>query len=230
MRSFIILLAFFSTLIFAKAQSVLDNAAVKLFNGQNLEGWHVYGKTDAGNSWRVDKENNIYLDASVANRQRGDLVTNEEFENFDLKLEWKISRNGNSGIIFLVHEDTARYPATYNTGLEMQVLDNDGHSDGKIHKHRAGDLYDLIACSKETVKPVWEWNAVEIICNKGNLQLYLNGILVVETMLWNKEWKDLVAGSKFKNMPGFAIYPKGRIALQDHGNEVWFRNIVIKKF
>jgi hypothetical protein len=113
--------------------------------------------------------------------------------------------------------------------MEMQILDNDGHSDGKIHKHRAGDLYDLIACSKETVKPVGEWNAVEIICNKGHLKLYLNGTLVVETTLWNKEWKDLVAGSKFKSMPGFTMFQKGRIALQDHGNEVWFRNLVIKK-
>jgi len=89
-------------------------------------------------------------------------VTDEEYENFDLKLEWKIAKNGNSGIIFFVHEDTAKYKATYETGPEMQVLDNDGHPDGKIVKHRAGDLYDLISCRKETVKPVGEWNAAEI--------------------------------------------------------------------
>jgi hypothetical protein len=111
----------------------------------------------------------------------------------------------------------------------MQVLDNDGHPDGKIHKHRAGDLYDLIPCTKETVKPVGEWNQVEIISNKGELKLFLNGTNVVTTTLWDEAWKNLVAGSKFKRWPDFGTFKSGKIDLQDHGNEVWYRNIKIKQ-
>ena len=111
----------------------------------------------------------------------------------------------------------------------MQVLDNDGHSDGKIPKHRAGNLYDLIAASPETVKGPGEWNQVEIVSNKGQLDFYLNGTKVVSTTLWDDNWKKLIAGSKFKDMPNWGTFTRGHIALQDHGNEVWYRNISIKK-
>jgi hypothetical protein len=157
------------------------------------------------------------------------MVSNDSYENFDLKLEWKISPKGNSGIIFLVNEDTTKYKETWNTGLEMQVLDNNGHPDGKIKKHRAGDLYDLISSSSEPVKPVGEWNQAEIKVDHGKLDLFLNGTNVVSTTLWDDNWNKLVAGSKFKSMPGFAKSHSGKIALQDHGNEVWYRNIEIKK-
>ena len=90
-------------------------------------------------------------------------------------------------------------------------------------------MYDLISSSKETVKPAGEWNEAEIILNHGNLQLFLNGTNVVTTTLWDDNWNKLVAGSKFKDMPGFAKSHSGKIALQDHGNEVWYRNISIKK-
>jgi len=163
------------------------------------------------------------------NKEGGDIVTNDSYENFDLKLEWKISKNGNSGILFLVNEDTAKYKYTYYTGPEMQVLDNKGHPDSKIVKHRAGDLYDLISSSSEVVKPAGEWNQAEIILNQGKLELFLNGTNVVTTTLWDDNWNKLVAGSKFKDMPGFAKSHSGKIALQDHGNEVWYRNISIKK-
>ena len=111
----------------------------------------------------------------------------------------------------------------------MQVLDNNGHEDAKIPKHRAGDLYDLIACSTETVRPVGEWNQAEIKINKGKLDLFLNGTNVVSTTLWDDNWKKLVAGSKFKDMPDFATFKFGHIALQDHGNMVSYKNIRIKK-
>lgn len=201
----------------------------KLFDGKSTSGWHTYGKQNAGAAWKVDN-GALYLDAKNKTKESGgDLVTNEEFSNFHLKLEWKISKNGNSGIIFFVNENLSKYPASYNTGPEMQVLDNDGHADGKIHKHRAGDLYDLIASSSEPVKPVGQWNKVEIIANKGKLDFFMNGIKVVSTTMWDEQWKKMVAGSKFKTMPGFSIYQSGKIALQDHGDEVWYRNIQIKR-
>lgn len=209
-----------------------ENDWTTLFDGKTTEGWHTYGKEFAGKAWKVE-DGALRLDAENKKNWKpedgGDLVTNEEFENYHLKLEWKISKNGNSGIIFNVHEDPEKYHATYNTGPEMQVLDNNGHPDAKIHKHRTGDLYDLIPSKKETVKAVGEWNQAEVIVNKGQLRLVLNGTDVVTTTLWDDNWKKMVAGSKFASMPGFGIYKKGRIALQDHGDDVWYRNIVIKK-
>ena len=197
-----------------------------LFDGVTTTGWHSYGKTIADASWKV-VDGVIMLDTTVKNGT--DLVSDGVYDNFDLKLEWKISKNGNSGILFYVQEDTVKYKETYRSGPEMQVLDNDGHHDGKIPKHRAGDLYDLIKSSSEPVKPVGEWNQAEIIANKGQLEMKLNGVTVVSTTLWDDNWKKLVAGSKFKDMPDWGTFTSGKIALQDHGNTVWYRNIQIKK-
>lgn len=209
-----------------------DSGWISLFDGQSLKGWHNYGKTSVGEAWKVE-DGNLFLDTTKKEgwqiKSGGDIVTDEEYENFHLKLEWKIAPDGNSGIIFYIHEDTALYQYGWQTGPEMQVLDNNGHPDAKIHKHRAGDLYDLIASSTETVKPAGEWNAVEIIARDGKLDFFLNGSNVVSTTLWDDAWKQLVAGSKFKQWPGFGTYKKGHISLQDHGNSVWYRNIKIKR-
>jgi hypothetical protein len=206
-----------------------------LFDGQSTKGWHKYGGKPVGSAWKVS-EGNLYLDTTIKDEKNnwqikdgGDIITDEEFENFHLKLEWKIAKDGNSGIIFFIHEDTAKYQWPWMTGPEMQVLDNAGHADAKIIKHRAGDLYDLISCSKETVKPYGEWNLAEIIANKGKLDFFLNGVNVVSTTMWDEAWKKMVAGSKFKQWPGFGTYNKGKIGLQDHGNAVWYKNVMIKK-
>jgi hypothetical protein len=111
----------------------------------------------------------------------------------------------------------------------MQVLDNAGHADAKIIKHRAGDLYDLISSSSEPVKPAGQWNTAEITANKGKLDFYLNGQHIINTRMWDDNWKQMVAGSKFKAMPDFGKFTKGRIALQEHGDQVWYKNIKIKK-
>lgn len=204
---------------------------ISLFDGQTLNGWSKYGGGEVGKAWKVEN-GELFLDATnKAGWQTGDggdIVTNEEFENFHLKYEWKIAQNGNSGVMFYVHEAPEfQYP--WNTGPEMQVLDNAGHPDAKIISHRAGDLYDLIVSSEETVKSFGEWNQAEIIANNGKLDLVLNGKTIVSTTMWTPEWEALIAKSKFKDMPGFGKYKKGKIALQDHGDLVSFRNIVIKK-
>lgn len=204
---------------------------VSLFDGKTTAGWHSYGKAAAGDAWKV-ADGVLYLDTAKKEGWQttgGDICTADEYENFHLKLEWKIAPKGNSGIIFYIHEDTAKYDYVWKTGPEMQVLDNDGHDDGKIVKHHAGDLYDLISCSKETVKPVGEWNQVEIIADNGKLDFILNGTNVVSTTMWDDNWKKLIAGSKFKDMPDFGTFKKGKIALQDHGCMVSYRNIRIKK-
>jgi hypothetical protein len=205
---------------------------ITLFDGKTTNGWHKYGGGAVGSAWKI-ADGTLYLDTTEKENGKikngGDIATDEEYENFDLKLEWKISKGGNSGIIFCVHEDTTKYKKPYETGPEMQVLDNEGHPDGKIKKHRAGDLYDLISCSKETVKPVGEWNQVEIKLLNGKLDFFLNGENVVSTTMWDDNWNKMVANSKFKTMPGFGTFKKGRIDLQDHDCMVWYRNIMIKK-
>jgi hypothetical protein len=202
-----------------------------LFDGQTTKGWHKYGGAPAGAAWKA--ENGIlYLDTSSKKDWQtangGDIATDQEYANFDLKLEWKISPKGNSGIIFLVHEDTAKFDYSFKSGPEMQIVDNEGHEDGKIIKHQAGDLYDLISSSVKAAKPVGEWNQAEIKVEYAKLDLYLNGENVVSTSLWDDNWKKMIARSKFKEWPGFGTYKQGRICLQDHGNQVSFRNIKLK--
>jgi len=204
---------------------------IELFDGQSFNGWTKYGGEEVGQAWKI-QDGMFYLDATNKKDWQtgdgGDIVTVEEFDNFHLQVEWKISPNGNSGIMFFVHESPDfGYP--WMTGPEMQILDNEGHPDAQIVSHRAGDLYDLIVSKEETVKPAGEWNLAEVISKDGNLQLHLNGVMVVETSLWTPEWEEMIAKSKFKDMPGFGKFQKGKIALQDHGDEVWFRNVRIKK-
>lgn len=206
---------------------------ITLFDGTSTNGWHKYGGGHVGSAWKI-ADGTLYLDSTEKTdsgtiKNAGDIATDEEFENFDLKLEWKISKAGNSGIMFCVHEDTTKYKRPYETGPEMQVLDNNGHKDGKIIKHRAGDLYDLISCSKETVRLVGEWNQVEIKLLNGKLDFFLNGENVVSTTMWDDNWNKMVANSKFKTMPGFGTFRKGHIVLQDHDCMVSYRNIMIKK-
>lgn len=206
-----------------------------LFDGKTSNGWHSYGHPSALKAWSV-KNGAFYLDAETVKNspsESGDLVTNDEYENFDLKLDWKIGPKGNSGIIFYIQEDTAKYHATYETGMEMQVLDNGtpirlGHADGKLYTHRAGDLYDLLA-SKEVDHPQGEWNHIEIKSVNGKLDFYMNGVHTLSTTLWNNYWRKMIAISKFKDMDGFGTFKKGKISLQDHGEDVWFKNIRIKR-
>ncbi|RMD69274.1 MAG: DUF1080 domain-containing protein, partial [Bacteroidetes bacterium] len=204
-----------------------------LFDGQTTNGWRNYRKQTIGSSWKV-VDGALMLDATRKDdggwqvADGGDIITEDEFDNFELRLEWKIQPCGNSGIIYYVVEDE-QYDYVWQTGPEMQVLDNACHPDAAIEKHRAGDLYDLIACKYETVRPAGQWNQVRIIARNGHLEHWLNGRKVVETELWTDAWWDLIAHSKFKDMPGFGRARKGHIALQDHGDRVWYRNIKIRR-
>ena len=200
-----------------------------LFDGKSKKGWHIYRGEATGESWQVEGGILMFVPINKPDvKTGGDLTSDEEYENYHLSLEWKISEGGNSGIIFGVKEDSM-YKKSYLTGMEMQVLDNDKHPDAKIIKHRAGDLYDLISSTKENLKPVGEWNQAEVIYNNNTLQLILNGETVVSTTVGDENWDKLVAGSKFRTMKGFGTFRKGRIVLQDHGDKVWYRNIKLKQ-
>lgn len=205
-----------------------------LFDGKSTTGWHRYGGGQPGSAWKVEN-GELILDTTnrVPGKTKladgGNLLTDKEYSNFHFSIEWKISPKGNSGILFLVNEDTSKYKEPYFTGPEMQVLDNDGHPDGKLFRHRAGDLYDLINCSTETVKPVGEWNKAEIKLLNGKLDFFLNGVKVVTANMRTEKWKQMVAKSKFVQWKDFATYTKGHLCLQDHDDMVSYRNIKIRK-
>jgi hypothetical protein len=212
----------------ATAQSPKSKGTVKLFDGKTTTGWHTYNKTTVGSAWEV-QDGALHMNPKTKGTEGGgDLVTDKEYSNFHLKYDWKVAPGANSGLIFYVHEDP-KYKQTYLTGPEMQVLDNEGHKDGKITKHRSGDLYDMLKSTSEPVKPLGQWNKAEIISDNGKLTFFLNGVKIVETTMWDDNWKALIAGSKFKTWEGFGTYKTGKIALQDHGDEVWYKNITIKE-
>ncbi|WP_163381985.1 DUF1080 domain-containing protein [Cyclobacterium sp. SYSU L10401] len=208
---------------------VTEEEWISLFDGNSLTGWTGFGKDQPGEAWEA-ADGVLYFNAQKKEdgATGGDLVTKEDFGDFHLEVEWKISENGNSGIMFHV-QDNGEYGAPYFTGPEYQLLDNDGHPDGKIVTHRTGDLYDLIESTEEASKPVGEWNKSEIKVEDGQLQFFLNGVKTVETTLWDDQWKAMVADSKFAQWEDFATFKEGKIALQDHNDDVWFRNIRIKR-
>ena len=199
-----------------------------LFDGTSTKGWHTYLRDTVGSKWQV-KDGALVFDPTQPRDGGGDIVTNNEYENYELTLEWKISKGGNSGIIFDVQEDP-QYKATYMTGPEMQVLDNIDADDNKKENHLAGCLYDMAGDAQVSKpKPVGEWNQVRLIQNKGHLTFWLNGIKTFEGQMGSDEWNKLIQNSKFKSWKAFATYPKGHIALQDHGAVVAFRDIRLKQ-
>ncbi len=198
---------------------------VLLFDGKSMDKFRGFRKDAVPASWSIE-EGAIAL----TGKGGGDIVTKDQFENYELVLDWKISEGGNSGIIYNVSEDK-QYGATYSTGPEMQVLDNDKHPDAKMGKNgnrQAGALYDLIPLATPAVKPVGQWNTVRLVVNKGHVEHWLNGKKVVDYQFYSPEWEALVKGSKFASMPGYGRIKKGHIALQDHGDKVWYKNIKIR--
>lgn len=204
-----------------------------LFDGKSLNGWRNFRKKTIGKSWVIQDEA-IHLNAQPNKDGHwqapdgGDIITDKAYENFEFVCEWKIGNCGNSGIMFNVVESD-KYDYVWQTGPEMQVLDNSCHPDSKYVTHRAGDLYDMIECKYPAVKTAGEWNEARIVSNKGKVDFWLNGIQVVSFTMHNEEWKKRISNSKFKDMPDFGLSKKGHISLQDHGDKVWYRNIKIRE-
>ena len=204
-----------------------------LFDGKTTAGWHNFKKKTVGSSWVVSDgalmlDTSKKPDGSSYAKDGGDIVSDGEYENFELYLEWKITNCGNSGIMYNVVESDD-YDYVWQTGPEMQVLDNSCHPDAKYETHKAGDLYDMLSCKYLTVNPAGTWNKVLIRINNGQVEHWLNGIKVVEFEMFNDEWNAMIAKSKFKDMKGFGQFKKGHLSLQDHSDRVWYRNIKIRE-
>ncbi len=192
-----------------------------LFDGKSTKGWRNYQARTLDDRWRA-----VNGELTLTAPGGGDIVTEETFENFELEFEWKISPGGNSGVFYNVREGD--YEAVWHTAPEMQILDDDGHPDGRIPSHRAGANYDLQVPKYTVTKPVGEYNISRIIVNEGHVEHWLNGRKLLEYELWSDEWEAMVKSSKFADLPDYGRARSGHIAIQDHGDRVWFRNIKIR--
>jgi len=218
------------------SQKEKDEGWELLFDGKTTKGWRGYNKDSFPSKGWVIEDGSLKMQGTGAGEAGvgGDIIYDEEFKDFELSLEWKISEGGNSGIFYLAQE--VEGDRIFKSAPEMQVLDNDRHPDAKLGKdgnRQAGSLYDLIPAKPQNAKPVGEWNKISIIVYRGTVVHNQNGENVVEYHLWTDDWKEMVANSKFKDWENFlntgGENKKGYIGLQDHGDDVWFRNIKIKK-
>jgi cytochrome c len=190
-----------------------------LFDGKTTRGWRGFRKDHMPDGWQVIKGCLVRMSPG------GDIITEQQFDDFELTLEWRISPGGNSGIFFRVSEEEN---VVWRTGPEMQVLDNSAHADGRNELTSAGANYALHAPVRDVAQPVGLFNKVRILVDGSHVEQWLNGVKIVEYELESPEWERLVAASKFKSMPRHGRTKKGHIALQDHGDKVWYRNIKIR--
>ena len=201
-----------------------------LFDGKTTNGWRGYNKEAFPEfGWAV--EDGILACVPSGRGEAGsggDIITKKKYSNFELKLEWKIAKAGNSGIMYLVTELPGE-PA-WHSGPEMQILDGANFPIELKPAQLSGSAYDLIPANPQTVKPYGEWNQIKIVVDHGKVEHWQNGKMVATYTLWTPEWKAMVEKSKFKEYPEFLNMSKeGYICLQDHGGGVWFRNIKIKE-
>lgn len=214
------------------SQAEIDDGWQLLFDGETTKNWRGYNKNHFPSGWQV-VDGTIQVKGSGKGEagEGGDILYDKKFKNFELELEWNVSEGGNSGIFYLARE-VAEDPV-WKSAPEMQILDNEKHPDAKLGKdgnRAAGALYDLIPGNMDVVKPAGEWNKVKILVYKGTVVHFVNGEQVLEYHLWTDDWKDMVLNSKFKDYPNFLnTAEEGYIVLQDHGDDVWFRNIKIKE-
>jgi hypothetical protein len=192
---------------------------INLFDGESLDGWKAYNG-DAPKSWTM-KDNAIYCDGKEGG---DDLMTVAHFADFDLKFEWKIGEDGNSGVIYRVREGN-QWSRPYLTGPEYQVF---GEGSGVFDKNSTGSFYDVYpTSSNKVVKPAMEWNSGRIRISNNLVTHWVNGVIVMQCQMHSDEWEQAVANSKWKNNPYFAKSPFGHIDFQNHGYQVWYRNVKI---
>lgn len=228
----------FCTSLAAKSPNTLTKQEKKdgwvlLFDGKDFDGWRKCNATEMASNWTIDDQAmKVGRSQPLGRGQRGDILFGlKEFRDFELSIDWKIEKGGNSGIFYYVTE----YPGEYifYSALEVQVLDNWNASDNKLANHLAGSLYDIVPALPQNARPAGEWNTIVIRAKDGKVTHTQNGVKVVEYELWTPEWQSLLSKSKFKDWKSFkddgGPAREGYIGLQDHGYDCWFRDIKIRE-
>ena len=224
-----------------------SDGLITLFDGKTFDGWRGYGKDHVPGAWTIE-DGCIKINGSgrgeAGSVDGGDIIFDTEFGNFELSLEWKVAKGSNSGVFYMAKEiqrEDGSYLPIYYSAPEYQILDNANHPDallGHDNNRQSASLYDMIPAVPQNSKPYGEWNTCKIIVYKGTVINFQNGEKVVEYHLWTDEWKALVDNCKFSEANNPEAYPhmlnvggengKGYIGLQDHGDDVWYRNITVK--
>jgi hypothetical protein len=190
-----------------------------LFDGQTTAGWRGYRRADCPSGWQV-------VDGALTRvAEAGDLVTIDEYQDFELEFEWRVAPGANSGVMFRVTED---HEAPWETGPEYQVLDDAAHPD-LDPRNSAGANYAMHAPEGKVVRPAGEWNQARILVSGPHVEHWLNGVKIVSYELWSSDWKARVQQCKWKERPDYGQRARGRIALQDHGDRVAFRNLRVRR-
>ena len=224
---------------------------ITIFDGKTFEGWRGYGKDAVPGKWTIDQgaiKFNGTGGGEAQDKEGGDIIFAHKFKNFELTFDWKVAKGSNSGVFFLAQEiettndkGEKRMEPIYISSPEYQILDNANHPDAKMGKdnnRQSASLYDMIPAVPQNSKPFGEWNTGKIMVYKGTVVHGQNGENVVEYHLWTPQWTELLQASKFSqekwplafellnNLGG--TNREGYIGFQDHGDDVWFRNIKIK--
>ncbi|WP_257659031.1 3-keto-disaccharide hydrolase [Parapedobacter lycopersici] len=201
-----------------------------LFDGHSTAGWHIFNQGAVPSAWRA-VNGELWCDPQVTDAIHGDLVTDSIYTDFELVFDWKIAKGGNSGVFINVQEGPA-YGTAYATGPEMQLLDNEYAEERHRSNpsHLAGSVYDVVGDAEQS-KPVpfGQWNHSRVRQEEGKVTFWLNGQVTAEVQLGSETWTGLVATGNLGNFPEFGKAKQGRIALQDHTDEVFFRNMKIKR-
>jgi len=209
--------------VVGEASLLAEGKWIVLFDGKSTQAWRGYQRKEfPDKGWVVDQR----AFKTIVGGEHVDLVTKAKFRNFELELEWKVSPGGNGGIFYRASEQDKEI---WHSAPEIQVLDDNQHGDGKNPKTSAGSLYALVAPVGKRLRPVGEFNQFRLILRGSHGEHWLNGVKVVEYELGSPQLKELIAKSKFKNMPRFAMLPEGHIGIQHHGQEVWYRNIRVRE-
>lgn len=207
-------------ILISGCQSKETNQGTPLFNGKDFSGWRFY-KGRENNSWEV-VDGVLHCKPFDGNDKRADLITDKQYENFELSWEWKLPAQGNSGMMFHVTEE---FDEPYLSGPEYQMLDDIGYP-GKIEEwQKTGANYGMHVAESAEPKPIGEWNESKIIVNGNHVEHWLNGKKIVAYELGSADWKERKAKSKWNEAVGYGAATKGHIAIQDHGSEVWVRNV-----
>lgn len=226
----------------AEAQSVSDDE-ITLFDGKTFTGWRGYNRQDVPTAWTIEdgciKINGSGMGEAGA-KDGGDLIFDQKFGNFELTFDWKVDKGSNSGVFYMAQEVPDK--PIYYSAPEYQILDNDNHPDARLGvdgNRCSASLYDMIPAKPQNSKTFGEWNTGKILVYKGTVVHFQNGQQVLEYHLWTPEWKEMLDKCKFSKENNPVAYDllincggdakAGYIGLQDHGDNVWYRNIKVKK-